>query len=163
MLRAMLLGLFLLASAGTLAELLLLEHFEDWEQWLPLGTLVLGFGSGLVAALRPDRRTLLVYRVVMALFLVAGVAGFYLHYTGNVEFELEMNPSAGGLGLVWEALTGATPALAPGSMLLLGALGLVFTYRHPALASRAAQTGRAGPRETSSRQGAGKAHGADDA
>jgi len=32
-----------------------------------------------------------------------------------------------------KALAGATPVLAPGSMSLLGVVGLALTYRHPLL------------------------------
>jgi hypothetical protein len=52
-----------------------------------------------------------------------------LHYQGNVEFERELAPDASGLPLVWEALKGATPALAPGTMMLLGAVGLTAAPR----------------------------------
>lgn len=147
--RALLLGLFLAASAGVLAELLLLEHFEDWEQWIPLALLGMGIAVGLWVALRPSRRGLVGFRALMAAFLLAGVAGLYLHYTGNVEFELEMYPDLGGLELVREALTGATPALAPGTMFLLGSVGLVFTYDHPKL-RRASSWSKEPPTEPNS-------------
>jgi hypothetical protein len=39
-----------------------------------------------------------------------------------------------------KALTGATPVLAPGSMSLLGVIGLALTYRHPLLRDRALET-----------------------
>jgi hypothetical protein len=70
----------------------------------------------------------------MLLFLIVGILGVFLHLRGNVEFALERDPSLSGLKLVWKALRGATPALAPGALTQLGLLGLVFTYRHPALA-----------------------------
>ena len=82
------------------------------------------------------RASLLTLRATMALFVIAGVAGLVLHYKGNVEFELEMYPSLSGWELFREAVTGATPALAPGTMIQLGLLGLAFTYRHPALRRR---------------------------
>jgi len=50
-----------------------------------------------------------------------------------MEFELEMHPSQSGWALLWAVMKGATPALAPGMMILLGALGLTYTYRHPQL------------------------------
>jgi len=59
-----------------------------------------------------------------------------LHYRGNVEFERERDPSLSGLALVWEALRGATPSLAPGAMAQLGLLGLAITWRHPAARRR---------------------------
>jgi hypothetical protein len=59
-----------------------------------------------------------------------------LHYQGNEAFELEMSPSRAGLSLISKTLTGATPVMAPGSMSLLGLVGLAFTHRHPALGSQ---------------------------
>jgi hypothetical protein len=38
-----------------------------------------------------------------------------------------------GFHLITESLTGAFPALAPGTMVLLGLLGLAVTTGHPAL------------------------------
>ena len=64
---------------------------------------------------------------------MSGVVGLWLHYQGNTEFELEMYPSLEGLALFWEAIRGATPTLAPGTMLELGLLGLAYMYRHPVL------------------------------
>jgi hypothetical protein len=72
----------------------------------------------------------------MVLFVASGVVGVVLHYQGNQAFELEMSPSRAGLSLITKTLTGATPVLAPGSMALLGLVGLAFTYRHPALGSQ---------------------------
>ena len=74
--------------------------------------------------------------LLMLSFALSGVVGFWLHYSGNVEFEREMAPAIGGVALVREAMMGATPALAPGTMILLAAVGLAFTYRHPALVGR---------------------------
>jgi hypothetical protein len=70
----------------------------------------------------------------MLAFLVVGALGVYLHVSGNVEFALERDPSLTGTGLLWKALRGATPALAPGALAQIGLLGLLYTYRHPALA-----------------------------
>ena len=58
--------------------------------------------------------------------------GVILHYRGNAEFELEMTPALGGLALMKAAILGATPLLAPGTMSLLGIIGLLYTWRHPA-------------------------------
>jgi hypothetical protein len=70
----------------------------------------------------------------MSIFLVVGALGIYLHFRGNVDFVRERYPSLGGTTLIWKALRGATPALAPGALAQLGLLGLIFTYRHPILA-----------------------------
>ena len=132
MMRRMLAALFLVGSMGTGVELLLLEHVEELRQQIPL--LVIGLGSVALAALslKPGRASLRAFRATAALFMVSGIAGAWFHYRANVEFELELQPDAGGFHLFSEAMTGAMPALAPGTMILLGALGLTSTYRHPA-------------------------------
>jgi hypothetical protein len=38
-----------------------------------------------------------------------------------------------GTELITKVFTGATPVLAPGTMALLGMVGLMHTYRHPAV------------------------------
>ena len=132
--RRLVLALFALGAAGTLAELLLLGHTEDFRQWIPLVALSLSLPLSGLVALTPSRSTLLAFRYLMAMLVLSGIAGLYYHYTGNSEFELEMYPSLAGLDLVWESLRGATPALAPGGMVHLGLVGLLSTYRHPLLA-----------------------------
>jgi hypothetical protein len=72
-------------------------------------------------------------QVVMTTFAFAGLAGLTLHYKGNVEFELEMYPSRAGFELFREAMMGATPALAPGSMIQIALIGLAYSYSHPRL------------------------------
>jgi hypothetical protein len=131
--RAFLLWILVVGLIGTGAELILLEHYEDTWQLAPLiliawGLIVIGW---LVA--RPGRPGFRVFQVTMWLFVASGLVGVLLHYKGNVEFELEMYPSLGGFGLFKEAMMGATPALAPGTMLQFGLLGLAYTFRHPVL------------------------------
>ena len=132
--RPLLLGVIAFACVGTAGELLLIEHTEEFTQWIPL----LAIGLGLVAtgalAARPSRVTVQLFRVLMSFFIGAGVLGIILHYRGNAEFELEMRPSMAGLELVWNSLTGATPALAPGSLVPIGLVGIIATFRHPAMA-----------------------------
>lgn len=131
--RHLVLGLFLLGSGGTAAELLLLEHFEDPWQWTPIALLGLGFAAGVAIALHATAGCLRVFRSLMWLYLFAGALGMYLHLKSNVEFERELNPAVGGLDLAVEVLMGAMPALAPGHMIQIGLLGLLITLRHPAL------------------------------
>lgn len=118
---------------GAGLELLLLEHTEDRWQWTPLILLSLGFIVAAVAALRPTRRVVMGLRTVTALFVPAGALGIYLHLKSNIEFELEIHPTTGGLELLNEVLHGAMPALAPGTMAQLGLLGLLICFRHPSL------------------------------
>lgn len=116
---------------GVTAELALLEHFEGWQQWIPL--VVMGVGL-LTLAWTRARSSLTALRAhvgSMIAFVLSGVAGVWLHYRGNAEFELEMVPSMSGLELIRESLMGAFPALAPGTMILLGLVGLVAVYDDP--------------------------------
>ena len=73
-------------------------------------------------------------RILMVLFVAAGFIGIVLHYLGNREFQLEMDPEAAGWPLFWKVVTAKSPpALAPASMVMMGLLGLIYTYQHPAL------------------------------
>jgi hypothetical protein len=118
---------------GTMAELLLLGHYDDWKQYTPLVVIVLALGAqGWYAATRTAGGVRAV-RSAMWLLMVSGCVGVVLHFNGNREFELEMTPSMAGWELFRETVTGATPALAPGSLIPLGLLGLAWAFRHPAL------------------------------
>ena len=136
-LRQILLMLVLVGNAGLVAELLLLGHTESFNQWIPLIVLAIGTVSTLVVMFRPGYRAIRLFQWIMASFLMVGVLGLYLHYQGNVEFALERYPDARGFELMWKALRGATPTLAPGALAQLGLLGLVYTFKHPVLSDRA--------------------------
>lgn len=130
-LHRMLAAIFLVGSLGTGAELVLLEHTEGVWQNVPLALIALGCAAFAALKVRPGRAAVRTFELTMGLFVASGVAGVLLHYQGNVEFELELHPGASGTELFWETMRGATPALAPATMTLLGALGLAYTYRHP--------------------------------
>lgn len=132
-LRRLFVWLVLLGMLGLAAELVLLEHVESATQWIPLAVIALGFVAGAAVAARPGRGTVRLFQAAMAACLAAGALGVYLHYRGNVAFEREMDDSLRGFALLWAALHGATPALAPGALAHLGLIGLATTYRHPAL------------------------------
>lgn len=131
-LRRALAAVFLFGVAGSGLELVLLEHTEDLWQWSPLLLMGLSVPALVWMLMTRGRASVRMFQVLMWAFLVSGVVGLYLHYRGNVEFELEMYPSLGGFGLFWEAIKGATPTLAPGTMPVLGLIGLLYTYRFPA-------------------------------
>lgn len=129
-------GAFLLATlvvgiVGMSSELLLIGHAESVQQKIPLVLLALGAVTVGWHVVAPRAATVRAVQAAMALVVVSGAVGVWLHYRGNVEFELEMYPSMGGLELVQKTLTGATPVLAPGSMTLLGLIRLTHSYRHP--------------------------------
>ena len=139
-LRDLILAVIVIGMLGLIAELFLQEHTESWQQWIPLVALGGGVISVALVRLSPGRGTMLLFRAVMLLFLLAGLLGVYLHYVGNVEFALERKPELSGLSLLWEALRGATPALAPGALAQLGLLGLVYAYGY-SNGSNASQNG----------------------
>ena len=120
---------------GITFELFLIGHTKDAWEWSPIVLLFVALPVTGAVWRRPVRASIRALQLTMLLFFISGVAGLLLHFRGNVEFELEMYPSMSGLNLVWQALTGATPSLAPGTMLLLSLLGLAVTFRHPALES----------------------------
>jgi hypothetical protein len=134
--RKILLWGLVAGSTGTLLELLLIGHDEMATQFAPLVLLVLGVLVGAATLIAPRTAIIRTLQVLMVSFVASGVIGIVLHYQGNEAFELEMSPSRAGLSLVTKTLTGATPVLAPGSMALLGLVGLAFTHRHPALGSQ---------------------------
>jgi hypothetical protein len=134
-LRQLILALVLFGIIGLEIELALLRHAESFSQWLPHIFLLLGLVLTAAVHFRPGATTLRAFRVLMVLYLLIGALGVFFHLKGNVEFALERNPSLGGMPLLWKALRGATPALAPGALAQLGLLGLLYTYRHPALVS----------------------------
>jgi hypothetical protein len=109
-------------------ELLFIGHVEDRLQLVPIVLLLAGLIVLVWHASRPSRATTRGVRLLMVLFVASGLLGVALHYRGNQEFELEMYPSKAGLELVRETVTGATPVLAPGSMALLGLVGLAAVH-----------------------------------
>lgn len=126
--RRVILLILLLGVLGILVELLLVEHFEDAWQFVPLVLLTLGLVVIPWHARAPTLSSGRAIRVLMSLFLLSGLVGVFLHYRGNREFELEQNPNAPTWELFRESVMGGTPALAPGVMIQLGLLGLLFGY-----------------------------------
>jgi hypothetical protein len=138
--RMALLAILAIGVAGTGIELLLLKHTEDWWQWAPIVMLAVALVVSVAVAVAPVAAWVRTLQLLMLLFVVTGIVGTWLHYAGNVEWELERMASLSGMELFRAAMMGATPALAPGTMVQLGLIGLLYTYRHPALARRSQQS-----------------------
>ena len=127
--RRLMLGVLLFGMAGLFAELTLLAHYEDAPQLIPLTLLGLGIVGVILDLILSRRWTRTIVQTVMALFIVAGLLGVYLHYQGSREFQLEMNATMTGMDLMWHVLRAKSPpTLAPGSMVQLGVLGLGYAY-----------------------------------
>jgi hypothetical protein len=129
----MLLVILVLGMVGTAAELMLLQHYEDPWQLVPLALITAALVVLAWHGLTRGPASVRAIQALMALFVVSGLVGVGLHHSANSEFELEMDSSLAGVRLFAEALSGATPALAPGTMVQLGLIGLVYAYRHPRL------------------------------
>lgn len=131
-LRRLILALLALGLLGVGTELLAIGHFEDRPQVIPLVTVATALTAVAWQAIAASRTSLRVFRVAMMVVIAAGLAGIWLHYRGNMEFQLEINPAQSGWELFSKVLHAKTPpAFAPGVMAQLGLLGLIYTYRHP--------------------------------
>lgn len=140
--RTFLLLSLALGIIGTAGELVLLGHIESPAQWLPLVALVVSLPVLLWHARAPGKTSVRMLQLLMVVFIVFGIVGVGLHYDGNAEFERELHPDDAGMTFLGHVAAGATPVLAPGSMVLLGLVGMAHAYRHPSA------TGGAGRQET---------------
>jgi hypothetical protein len=132
-LRRLLLALLLFGLVGTATELLLIGHDEDRWQSIPLvllaaatlATLAMVATEPAVAGLAAHA-----FRATMVLLILSGGMGSVLHYRANMEFKREMDPSMSGFALFSSVVQAkAPPTLAPGTLALLGLLGLACAYR----------------------------------
>ena len=137
--RRLLLAILVLGLAGTGIELLLLEHYGDTWQLVPLALIGAALAAIAWHLLTRGRTSLLAIRVIMAACIASGAIGMGMHWQANADFEQEMDPSLGGVRLLAESFSGATPALAPGMMIQLGLMGLLYGHRHPRLDVESAQ------------------------
>ena len=128
------LALVALGTIGMSVELLLIGHREDSNQAIPLVVAAAGLLTIAAVVVRPRAGLLRLLQFVMLTYAGSGIIGIALHYQANAEFQREIDPALTGLALFWKVVEAtAPPALAPGVMVQLGLLGLVFTYKHPAL------------------------------
>jgi len=129
----MVMAVFLLGLLGTGVELLFLGHTQGLSQLIPVVLLVMSLLVLGWHALERKSASLRTFQITMLLLVIAGIVGTGLHYQANETFEHEADPGLKGMGLLSKVMTGAAPALAPGAMIQLGLLGLVYCFRHPAL------------------------------
>ena len=120
---------------GLFVELLLLGHYEDVLQLVPLVLILSALAIVGWHIVRPAWGSIRALQVVMGFFLAAGAAGIVLHFEGAAAFQREIAPAISWTELVSKALGAqAPPVLAPGVMMQLGLMGLIYAYRHPAVA-----------------------------
>ncbi len=133
LLRRGLLVLLVIGAVGLVGELVLLEHYDDVPQLIPFGLLVLTLASTAWHWIDGRKGSLRVFQAVMLLLVLAGPVGMLLHLKGNYEMEREFDPALLGLDLWLAVVRGEAPALAPGTLVQFGLLGLLYAYKHPTL------------------------------
>src|SRR4030095_17067865 len=85
--RIALFSILLIGMLGSGIELILLSHYEDWRQWLPVILILLGLS---VSGWHAVRSTALSVRLLQALFICfmsRGFARLYFHYKGGSQFN----------------------------------------------------------------------------
>lgn len=113
--------IFLIMVFGMLTELLLIEHFENFWQFVPVIFLsVTGIGY---CFLKSGTRMLL-FRVWMYIGMLSGVIGIFMHVKNNWEFAIELRSNLKGWDLITEVATGAIPVISPGFLIPMAMLGL---------------------------------------
>ena len=122
-LRQAILGAFCFMMVGTSTELYLLDHYEDTQQLIPLLCIGVALVMVIVLWVTPRNWAIRVFQVLMGLTALSGVYGVFLHLQANYDFEREMKPTATHWESWLESLSGALPALAPGSMIALALVG----------------------------------------
>lgn len=138
--RRLLLGALAIGVIGTSGELILLRHIDKPAQWIPLVCLGVAVPVLIWHATVPSPASVRILQALMVAFVALGIAGVGFHYDGNVEFERELHPDEHGWMFVRKTVAGATPVLAPGSMVLLGLVGLAHAYHHPRRGSSRGET-----------------------
>src|SRR5882762_6292027 len=90
MFRRWVLGVIVLGLVGTVTELILLEHYEQPLQFVPLVLIALAFIAIAWNLKRHDIASLRALKILMGLFVLAGFLGMAAHFRGSAEYQLEL-------------------------------------------------------------------------
>ncbi len=125
-LRRFLLKLVAVVCAGTIVELLLIEHTGNWIQVIPVVVAAAGMVASILGLARPEPSHLArrAFRAVFALLVLAGFVGVYQHVRANYTFIREIQPNLAPSQAFLDSLAGASPLLASGVLVLAGVCGL---------------------------------------
>lgn len=129
-LRLFLLALSSMLFAGTISELIFVDHTEDAIQWVAFGLAGIGLLATLAFLIRRRRITLVILRVSMIVVLLGSGFGIYEHVSNNIAFEREIQPNSTFSHLIWKGVSGANPLLAPGTLAIAGLLALAGAYKY---------------------------------
>lgn len=111
---------------GTSLELFLLHHYEGVFQLIPLILIASAILLVVVTLVKRSFIFMLSLKTILVLIACSGILGTFLHLKANYEFEIEMTPTATTWGLFMESLSGALPALAPSSLLVMALIGYIY-------------------------------------
>ena len=111
---------------GTVLDLYLLSHYESRLQLIPILCISLLMLTMIVLFFLRTKLVRRLFKFILVITTLSGVYGVYLHLVANYEFEIEMKPTANNLDLFLESLSGALPALAPFSMIVLALIGYSY-------------------------------------
>ena len=109
-----------------LLELYLLDHYEDRYQLIPLFGIAIALVMTVVLNFRASKRIQQLFKLVLVLISLSGIYGVFLHLQANFEFEQEIHSTASTWSLFSESISGAFPALAPLSLLVLALIGYAY-------------------------------------
>lgn len=119
--------IFILFAVGVFMELILIEHYEDPKQLIPVVFIPLSLLFFVLTYFFPGKWIKRITTTIMSLCALAGLLGIFFHLQGNFEFEKEMYPTMSPGNLFVKSLKGATPLLAPGSLIGFGLLGVFYS------------------------------------
>ena len=125
--RGLILAVLAIALLGTVTELVLLEHYEQVLQLVPVVLIAAALVAIAWQVASRGAASLRALEIIMILFVLAGFAGVVAHFLGSAEFQLDLDPSMANWELLEKVMRAkAPPLLAPGMMLQMGLLGLIY-------------------------------------
>lgn len=124
--RFWIIAAILFMASGTVIELLLLSHYEDTWQLLPIILIGLSLICFLMTFWLRQNWVVQLLKLLLLGCVISGGLGVYFHLKANMEFEAEMHPTQSWSTTFLESLSGALPALAPGSMILFAIIGYIY-------------------------------------
>ena len=133
-LRSLLLALALLTCAGIALELWFADHDQEFLQLVPFFVCGLAAVSIVLVLLRPSGITIWPMRALMVAAAGVSILGLWEHLESNYGFERDIRPTASTTTVLWHALHGSAPTLAPASLALIAVMAAGATLGHPALA-----------------------------
>ncbi|WP_339624386.1 hypothetical protein [uncultured Winogradskyella sp.] len=116
----------ILMIVGTVLELVLLSHYETFLQLIPILCIGLIMINTVILVFKRTHVIKTLFKVLLVITGLSGIYGAFLHLQANYEFALELNPTANNWNLFLESLTGAFPALAPLSIIVLALIAYSY-------------------------------------